>query len=87
MFFLLRCAFWLGLTFAMMDWPDGPSPAPDPIALAQGAAQAAAQEIAARCAASPQACLEGASKLEALRKSATAPSKAPERPPVPHGGN
>ena len=77
MFFLLRLAFWLGLTFAMMDWPDGA--APDPAALAQAAAQAAAQDIASRCAAAPQACLEGASKLESLRNAA---SPAPGR-----GGN
>ena len=69
MFFLLRCAFWLGLTFSMMDWPDGPSPAPDPRALAQAAADAAAQEIATRCAAHPQACLESARKAEGLRES------------------
>jgi hypothetical protein len=68
MFFLFRCVFWLGLTFALIDWPEGPSPAPDPAALAQAASQAAAQEIAARCAANPQACLEGARKMEALRK-------------------
>jgi hypothetical protein len=47
MMFLLRCAFWLGLTFAFLDWPDGAPPAPDPQALAQ----MAAQEIAGRCAA------------------------------------
>ena len=67
MFFLLRCAFWLGLTFSMMDWPDGASPAPDPGALAQAAAHAATQELAKRCAADPQACLEGARKIEVLR--------------------
>ena len=71
MFFLLRCAFWLGLTFAMMDWPDGASPAPDPAAFAQAATRAATQEIATRCAANPQACLDGARKIEALRKSAS----------------
>ena len=52
MMFLLRCAFWLGLTFSFMDWPDGAPPAPDAQALARQAAQMAAQEIAARCAAS-----------------------------------
>ena len=71
MFFLLRCAFWLGLTFAMIDWPDGPFPTFDPAALAQGAADKAGQEIASRCAADPQACLETARKVEALRNTVT----------------
>ena len=79
MFFLLRCAFWLGLTFAMIDWPDGASPAPDPTALAQAAAAAAAQEIATRCAANPQACIEGARKVEGLRKSLTETTRPQER--------
>ena len=80
MFFLLRCAFWLGLTFAMMDWPDGASPAPDPAALAQAATQAAARELATRCAANPQACMDGARKIEALRKSASEITRPQERP-------
>jgi hypothetical protein len=79
MFFLLRCAFWLGLTFSMMDWPEGPSPAPDPRALAQSAADAAAQEIATRCAADPRACLESARKVEGLRKSLTETPRPQER--------
>ncbi len=79
MMFLLRCAFWLGLTFAFMDWPDGSPPAPDPQALAQQAAQMAAQELAARCAASPMACLDGARKIEDLRKSVSDQPKIPER--------
>ncbi len=87
MFFLLRCAFWLGLTFAMMDWPDGASPAPDPSALAQAAAQAAAQEIAARCAANPQACLDGARRIEVLGKQMGDAPKAQERPQAVRGGN
>ena len=80
MFFLLRCAFWLGLTFSMMDWPGGASPAPDPAALAQAASQAAARELATRCAANPQACMEGARKIEALRKSASEITRPQERP-------
>jgi hypothetical protein len=80
MFFLLRCAFWLGLTFAMMDWPDGASPAPDPAALAQKAAAAVAEDIAARCAADPLACLEAARKVEGLRKSASDFARPQERP-------
>lgn len=71
MMFLLRCAFWLGLTFAMIDWPDGPWLLPDPTALAQNAADRAGQEIASRCAADPQACLDGARKVEALRNAVT----------------
>jgi len=79
MFFLLRCAFWLGLTFSMMDWPGGASPAPDPRALAQAAADAAAGEVASRCAANPKACLDGVRKVEGLRKSLTEAPRAPER--------
>ena len=79
MFFLLRCAFWLGLTFTMMDWPDGPSPASDPRALAQAAADAAAGEVATRCAANPQACLDGVRKVEGLRKSLTETTRPQER--------
>ncbi len=71
MFFLLRCVFWLGLTFAMMEWPEGASPTAEPAALAQNAADAAAKDIATRCAADPQACLEGARKIEALRNAVT----------------
>ena len=87
MMFLLRCAFWLGLTFSLMDWPDGASPAPDPSALAAQAAQIATQEVATRCAASPQACLEGARRLEDFRKSASDPQKPPERTARARGGN
>ena len=87
MMFLLRCAFWLGLTFAFMDWPDGAPPAPDPQALAQQAAQMAAQEITNRCAAAPQACLDGARKIEEFRKSASEPPKAQDRPSGPRSGN
>ena len=87
MMFLLRCAFWLGLTFALMDWPDGAPSAPDPQALAAQAAQIAAQEIAARCAASPQACLEGARRIEEFRKSASDSQKPPERAAGARGGN
>jgi hypothetical protein len=71
MFFLLRCVFWLGLTFTMIDWPDGPSPFPDSIALTREASNTAGREIASRCAADPQACLEGARKVEALRNTVT----------------
>ena len=71
MFFLLRCVFWLGLTFAMIEWPDGAPLVPDPAALAQNAAEAAGKELAARCAADPKACLDGARKIEALRSAAT----------------
>ncbi len=85
MFFLLRCAFWLGLTFAMMDWPDGP--APDPAALAQAVTSAASQEIATRCAANPQACLDGARKVEALRKSANDLQKPAKRASVTRAAN
>ena len=70
MFFLLRSIFWLGLTFAMIEWPDGASPLPDPAALAREAAEKTGQEVASRCAADPQACLEGARKIEALRNAA-----------------
>lgn len=87
MMFLLRCAFWLGLTFALMDWPDGAPPMPDPQALAQQAAQMAAQEIATRCAASPQACLEGARKVEEFRKSASESQKPLERTAGARSGN
>jgi hypothetical protein len=87
MMFLLRCAFWLGLTFSLMDWPDGAPPAPDPSALAAQAAQIAAQEIATRCAASPQACLEGARRIEEFRKSASDHQKPPERTAGARGGN
>jgi hypothetical protein len=87
MMFLLRCAFWLGLTFALMDWPDGAPPTPDPQALAQMAAQMAAQEIAGRCAASPQACLDGARKIEEFRKIASEGPKAQDRTTAPRGGN
>jgi len=87
MMFLLRCAFWLGLTFSLMDWPDGASPAPDPSALAAQAAQIAAQEIAARCAASPQTCLEGARRIEEFRKSASDPHKPTERTAGARGGD
>ena len=87
MMFLLRCAFWLGLTFAFLDWPDGASPTPDPQALAQQAAQMAAQEIASRCAASPQACLDGARKIEEFRKSASESPKAQDRPSGPRSWN
>ena len=87
MMFLLRCAFWLGLTFALMDWPDGAPPRPDPQALAQQAAQMAAQEIATRCAASPQACLEGARKVEEFRKSASESQKPLERTAGARSGN
>ena len=87
MMFLLRCAFWLGLTFAFMDWPDGAPPAPDPQALAAQAAQIAAKEIAARCAASPQTCLEGARRIEEFRKSTSDSPKPPERTAGARGGN
>ena len=83
MMFLLRCAFWLGLTFALMDWPDGAPPTPDPQALAQ----MAAQEIAGRCAASPQACVDGARKIEEFRKIASEGPKAQDRTSGPRGGN
>jgi hypothetical protein len=87
MMFMLRCAFWLGLTFFFMDWPDGAPPAPDPQALARQAAQMAAQEIAARCAASPMACLEGARKIEELGKTASGQPKTAERTARTQGAN
>ena len=87
MMFLLRCVFWLGLTFALMDWPDGAPPTPGPQMLAQQAAQMAAQEIATRCAASPQACLDGARKVEEFRKSASELQKPLERTAGARSGN
>jgi hypothetical protein len=65
MFFLLRCAFWLGLTFWMMNWPGGAPTLPDPGSLVQSATG----QIAHACLDAPQACLDGARKIEALRAS------------------
>ncbi len=60
MFFLLRCAFWLGLAFSAMD---GPS---------EGISAAAAGDIAAKAAARasrvclehPRACVEAAKSAQ-----------------------
>ena len=76
MFFLLRCAFWLGLTFSMMDWPGGTPVLPDAGALMR----TATGELANACLAAPQTCMDGARKLEALRNlplATPSPSPAP----------
>ena len=62
MFFLLRCAFWLGLTFSMMDWPGGLPVMPEVSSLTQSAAN----HLASGCASALHACLEGMQKLESL---------------------
>ena len=78
MFFLLRCAFWLGLTFSMMTWPGGTPALPDAGALAR----AATGELVAACTAAPQTCLDGARKLEALRTLAAPAAIQPQAQPA-----
>ena len=69
MFFLIRCAFWLGLVFSAMEWPaDTPKLPTATQAVAQVAAlplaaQAASQVVTGArkvCVRNPHACLEAA---------------------------
>lgn len=71
MFFLLRCAFWLGLVFFNMDWRGGDSLLPSP--------DQAARVAAARCLASPDICakvVSGAQNLYMASIAGRAPPKA-----------
>jgi hypothetical protein len=58
MFFLLRCAFWLGLVFANMDWASTDALLPTPEQLTRAATS--------QCLDNPDACAKlvaGAQKL------------------------
>ncbi len=62
MFFLLRSAFWLGIVFSQMTWPQ------DGLAPALPAAVHAGSDVAAKaCAAHPRDCLAVAATLVRAR--------------------
>ena len=68
--FLLRTAFWLGLTFSAMDWPAGAPAVPT-----AGAVAAQAGKI---CVEAPQVCLKAATAIGSANagvESATRPLK------------
>jgi hypothetical protein len=58
MFFLLRCAFWLGLVFLNMDWKiDGPLlPSTEDVA----------RQASAQCLANPQVCAQVVAGAQSL---------------------
>jgi hypothetical protein len=73
MFFLLRSAFWLGLTFSAMEWPsDGLSPS----AASELAAQAAAHATRL-CAENARECVEAARAARAIGAKAPAAKSTP----------
>lgn len=61
MFFLFRCAFWLGLVFYHLPWPGGAAPVEDARALAvqlgATSSHAFAAQAQAACGANPTQCL------------------------------
>lgn len=62
MLFLLRSAFWLGLTFSQMSWPQ------DDLAPVLPATVHAATDVAAKaCGAHPRGCLAAAAALVRAR--------------------
>ena len=79
MFFLVRCAFWLGLVFLNMDWKvDGPI-------LPTG--EEFARQLTAHCIANPQICnqvMQGAQQLVVANvESKAAPVEIAEPAAVP----
>jgi len=69
MFFLLRLTFWLGLVFALIEWPkDGLMPS------ASSLAEKAQDELIAQCKADPAACIETLRKADEMRRALEAPS-------------
>ena len=82
MFFLIKCAFWLGILFSCMNWPGGERPE----AVAREAASAVAvharaavvEKASAICAGSPVECLGALNRATSLAQ-APAATKKPER--------
>lgn len=74
MFFLVKCAFWLGIVFYLMPWPAQEGPAVlarrGAADLAERAQQAVAERAAGACAADPQACLDFARQAAGARRAA-----------------
>ncbi len=64
MFFLLRCVFWLGLTFSAMDWPSDPLSS----AAARDIAARAAAEATRLCLENPRDCARAARSADALAR-------------------
>lgn len=75
MFFLLRTAFWLGLTFSAMEWP-GAAPVPPTV---DGIAAQATLQAAKLCAGTPRACLEAARAFSGAKAASETPA-APGKP-------
>jgi hypothetical protein len=70
--FLIKSAFWLGVTFSCMDWHGEPPKLPT--------AGETATRITQVCATSPDLCLAAAARIEALR-TATGMAAPPIAPP------
>lgn len=69
MFFLLRLTFWLGLVFALIEWPkDGLMPS------ASSLAEKAQDELIAQCKADPATCIETLRKADEIRRALENPS-------------
>lgn len=69
MFFLLRLVFWLGLVFALIEWPkDGFLPS------ASTVADRAQEELLARCKADPASCIETLRKADEIRRNLESPA-------------
>jgi hypothetical protein len=72
MFFLLRCAFWLGLVFVNMDWTSREPLLPTP---AEVAAQATS-----RCLADPALCSRVLDGVQTLSTASVALTVGPPKP-------
>lgn len=77
MFFLFRCAFWLGIVFYHLPWPGGVQPAEQARAALAELNAAATKTIAERaqsaCLNAPRDCAAAAAKLA---RDAPTPSRA-----------
>jgi hypothetical protein len=83
--FFLRCAFWLGLVFTSLPWPQDAhvqsqkllaDAAASLIRSATGHADISAQQ----CLAAPKACIEEARKVQALFEAAAKAETKRQRP-------
>jgi len=69
MFFLLRLVFWLGLVFALIEWPkDGFLPS------AATMADKTQEELLALCKADPASCIETLRKADEIRRNLESPA-------------
>lgn len=82
MFFLLRCAFWLGLVFSAMQWPGDAPKLPNANEASAQVAAHVATGVRKVCTRNPAACLEAASVASDFLKSQDKPGDKPADKPA-----